>query len=296
LEKPRVLSDAAGILIQSGAQKRGVEVAIQAQVAAMSISDAWHKVAALSDVIKALIQTGSQTQAREMAHQALAVVTREQPPALVPLKQVERNLTQIGRFGRSLAARAALLGNKRETQMLDRAVWSLTLAGGSSQALAVAEEIRERWHKAEALGRVAEVLALLGEQDGLKRALAAAEPIWDAQHRVYALCVVARALAKAGSQERAVSVTDKALAATEYIQDENVRIDALSRVARTLALIEPPSQALLVWSKGLVEAKAAGLHSVFSILKEGAALIAAIDNGQKLWSIYETVIEVEEWW
>jgi hypothetical protein len=69
--------------------------------------------------------------------------------------------------------------------------------------------------------------------------------------------------------------------------------------------LEPPQPAplpkadqaaLAGWQSRLAEAFQKGRGGVFDVLSEGAPLLAAIDQGQTLWEVYQAIREVEAWW
>jgi hypothetical protein len=186
--------------------------------------------------------------------------------------------------------------------------------------------------RAQALSGVAPALAQVGDRAGLGRAVAAAEAMRDEMARAQALSGVAPALAQVGDQARAVEVTNQARAVVEAIGDEMARAWALGDVAQALAqagdraglgragvaaaairneegrarALGGVAQALAqmgehAWAMQLLRtafaaARHAGRESVFKVLAEGASTLAAIDQGETLWLVYEAMCDVDRWW
>lgn len=101
-----------------------------------------------------------------------------------------------------------------------------------------------------------------------------------ARYRAQAFSRIAEALVLTGAVERAADVANRAVEQAALSEDELSRTDG----ARRLLVSAFPTAAM------------AGRENVLRVLREGAALIATIDQGETLWTVGHELIAVEGWW
>ena len=61
-------------------------------------------------------------------------------------------------------------------------------------------------------------------------------------------------------------------------------------------VIRREGEALQMLEDALEAARITGRESVFAALGQGSVAMAAIDEGQTLWRIYDAVVKIEGWW
>jgi hypothetical protein len=159
----------------------------------------------------------------------------------------------------------------------------------ANQALAAAEAIRDDEWRASALSGVAQALAQAGDRAGLERVIRQAKFIKDERYKVSALRGVAQALAQAGD----VAGLERIVAAAEAIRLRDI---ALSGVAQAMAQIGQHETARQHLRTAFTIARLARRASVFTVLGDAAPILAAVDQGQTLWRVYQAVQEVDGWW
>jgi hypothetical protein len=78
--------------------------------------------------------------------------------------------------------------------------------------------------------------------------------------------------------------------------DKNEKAPILSYVAKVLTEGSEPEKGKPLLQAALSSARFSGQQTVLETLPVGASAIAAIDQGQTLWQVYQALLEVERWW
>jgi hypothetical protein len=257
---------------QALAQAGGVDELNLALRAEEGIEDAGTRAEWPRWLAQSLVQAGKQELAAEAADRAVQAtegIEDEGSRARV-LSEVAQVLAQVGK--QELAADVA------------------------SHALQEAEGIEDQGSRARVLSALAQALAQAGKQKQAAGVavcvLRMAEGIEDAESRADALRAAAQALAQAGK----VDGLDRALQSIKEIGDKWHSIRTLTDVAQDLTQVGQVTQALYVLRTAFRYARLAGREAVFGALHGGAPALAAIDQGQTLWRIYEAVLEIDGWW
>jgi len=86
-----------------------------------------------------------------------------------------------------------------------------------------------------------------------------------------------------------------AFAVTESVSDHGHRARALAGVGSALASNGMRDQAMLLFRVALNEARLGGRDAVLEVVTHAAETIAAIDDGETLWNIYEDLVKSDEW-
>jgi hypothetical protein len=143
------------------------------------------------------------------------------------------------------------------------------------------------------LCRVAHAFALVGDMDGTRKianqAFTVAEAIGDKRFRAEALHQVTQVLALVEASDHTVAT---AVVATDAMSNAPV----LGEAVKPLVQAEQQEEAWHALCAAFTEARPAGRSEVFEVLQDRASALAALDQGQTLWQVYEAVMEVDSWW
>jgi tetratricopeptide (TPR) repeat protein len=203
------LSEVALVLAQAGEKGQATVVAEQALIAANAIARWNHlrKEDVQCKVAEVMVQTGDQAGLKRVLS---ALVAFERKDTFYELSWVAEVMAQAG--------------DKADAREVIH------------QAFAAVKALEVEPVKAEALGRVAQVLATVGESEGLSQVLAAVEPIKDLPSKTSVLSSVAQVLAHMGETGKAADIAKQAFATAMKIETQWQQADALGRVAEALAL------------------------------------------------------------
>jgi hypothetical protein len=173
--------------------------------------------------------------------------------------------------------------------------------GRVDQALKVAELIEEPSSKSDALIRIVKALVQLDEQARaitiLNQALAVVDTIRNQHNQAVELGQTALILAQLGHIDQALTIAEmNARVANLSISSQEILRTVLIQIGQDLTGVGQQEQALYVLRTACTRARQRGRSSVFSVLQASAVTLAAIDNGQILWYIYEAIQEVDSWW
>lgn len=88
---------------------------------------------------------------------------------------------------------------------------------------------------------------------------------------------------------------NKLLIVAQEISNENEKIRAFSELTRHLTNMNCYQDALLIWKERLQPTYLKSPQDAFTLLEENTLLIAQIDKGRTLKSLYEIIVELREW-
>ena len=230
------------------------------------------KIEALSSVAEALVEAGEKEKAIEVANQALVAVETHWSLELKADVLIQA---------------AQVFAGAKNTDGLNR-------------ALAIAEAIEEDVAKAPALSGIALAWAKAGEKEKAievaNSALKAANESREEKVKVLVRSWLAQLWAEAGEKDRAIEASNQALAAAEVIEEPADKAVAVSVAAQALAQIEQRERALQVLQTAFTTSQQASRYYVFRVLEESTAALAALDQGETLWNLYQVVREIDGWW
>jgi hypothetical protein len=175
-----------------------------------------------------------------------------------------------------------------------RAAISLAFVGKTdilNKSLILAEEIEDEECKTDLLTGIAIGFAqnINPQLDSIFKAIKLLKQEW---HTEEILSQINEVLVQGRKKEE----LNQLFAVTQGIKSGRVKVKMFAKVAKALACIEDYETALLALKNALIPEYLVDRQEVFSLLKEGASVIAFIDRGQTLWKLYESITEVEEWW
>lgn len=274
-EKASALHGLVQVLAQAG-DKDGLNRALAVVEA---IQHGYPKAFALSGVAQAMVQIGEKDRAADLANRALTVTEEVRQIDESLLKEVAQALDQIGEKDRATDVTNRAL----EMEDMDR-----------SAQIEILEALRKTLLEGAVseLRGVVQALAQAGDKDRLNRALAVAEKIEGDDAKMYVMSEATRILAQSGD----VAGLNHLLMAAEVIKNGSDKANMFSEIAQALAHMGHQKRALLVLRNALVVARSASRERVLNVLKQNAITLAAIDQGQTLWRVYQAVMEVESWW
>ena len=163
--------------------------------------------------------------------------------------------------------------------------------------------VRHAWTAAEEVDdnlmrgwAMSDVTVALAEAGALDQALDLIGTLSDDDHPS-ALLRMIPAMARAGQLPRAAAE----VARIRYPGWRTEVQRAIERQAEPISpqaarLLQADQASLTDWRDRFNEAFRLGRGKVFDVLREGAPLLASIDQGRTLWSIYGAICEVETWW
>jgi len=270
----------------------------------------------LCDVAQALILLGQTSNASKLANRALLVVETLDHIGwqALYLSRVSQILVQLDERDNiaEIASRVLESAPNRD--------W------GNYSKQGVLYDNNVGWRK-EAMARAALALACIGRIDILKQTVAASEKIDDEECRSDILAGIVSSLSlnspeqldsifasiKLFKQERYVTEIlaqiaetlahaqakdefDQLLSVVRGMRNKNEKFKVLGRVTKALTSIKAYEEAILIWQERFTPEYLKSPQEVFNLLGEGTSLMARIDQGKALRSLYKTIVEVEEWW
>jgi len=268
-------TEALSMVAQSLAQAGQVDKALK--VAVMN-KDPYDKVRVLIEIAPVLAQTG------------------ELPRAVTIVKEVLVVVTAIGEQSIEAQYYKAL--------MLSKAAMVLAQAGEQARAvtivnqvLAIIEMIEDKQSRAYVLSELVEqVLSVLVQTGQVAQALQVAQMIEDPYAKAKALIKMAPALAQAGQIDQILKLVETIKSEDWKMGGEGGKVGVLSRIGQALTEVGQQKQALHVLRTAFARARHTGREGIFDVLKYAAVTLGAIDEGQTLWRVYETLQEVDNWW
>lgn len=93
-----------------------------------------------------------------------------------------------------------------------------------------------------------------------------------------------------------IDIVKWVLSKTDGMLDMNQKAALLSIVAKALTKAGQSEKGLYLFRAALNSAKSAGREAVLETLATAASTLAAFDQGETLWRIYESIVEIEDWW
>ncbi|MBE7468959.1 MAG: hypothetical protein DPW09_03360 [Anaerolineae bacterium] len=263
MDKALMLEGIVHILARAGAVEQALKVADEIEVEL-------HKAGALGDIAQALVHVGA-------VEQALKVTD-----------EIEDE------------------GHK--AWALRDIVQALAQAGVVEQALKVADKIEDEGHKARALRDIAQVLVQAGSVEQALKIMAAG--FEDEGYKMEALKSIAETLAQTGMAEQALQVATKIEIGAErqkpeeawalegwaaWFEAEMQKKAALRDITQALAQAGRTTEAYPIWRDFFISTFLSRKRA-FTILQHSAPALAALDQGETLWQVYQAVMEVEGWW
>ncbi len=107
---------------------------------------------------------------------------------------------------------------------------------------------------------------------------------------------LAETLYRMGDIDEATKLASQSMNLAALLQNEKLKAVAQSNIAKVLNLVECHEAAVAAACTALETARLSSRESVFNALQQVVPAIASIDDGHTLWSIFESVMEVESWW
>jgi hypothetical protein len=111
--------------------------------------------------------------------------------------------------------------------------------------------------------------------------------------RIKFLCSHVLLVSKMANKE--IDIVQWVLKYTGEMLDMNQKAAILSIVAKALTNAGQCEKGLNLFRVALNSAKLAGWDTVLETIANGASTIAATDDGETLWQVYESIVEVEDW-
>jgi tetratricopeptide (TPR) repeat protein len=302
--KASVFGQLAQAFAQIGRAAEAAEAAKSALAIAEAMENEYSQAKTLSSVAQVLVEAGM-----------LAEATRATQGALRAIDKLDDEWIR----GETLCEVAPALARIGDV-------------AGLEQVQVDAEALNEEEHKASALSGIALAQAMVGDQTGLVQTHREIRKLGYHKLRVDRLCLIAQALAQVGMEAQATSVAREALALSGAFGDERHRAnnlraviqvfaqmgdsaglqeawaiadsiehkmykaEALSAVTQALSQVAEHEQAAHCLRQALVEGRGAGRSFVFQSLGCGAVTLATIDEGETLWGVHETILEMDNWW
>jgi tetratricopeptide (TPR) repeat protein len=220
-------------------------------------------------------------------------------------------------------------GAELKQEMLDNAVTMLVKAGMLDRALVVTEKIEDKLHKADALTIIAYSLAKAGNRSEAEKIVSQAlelsighhsldedissriSQVMDEFYNSY-FQAIDQGLSPETSLWQQESMLYKLSSTIAQIMVELEKFDQAAKLAETYRIfglsrnkvsllqvlykIGQHERAISLWKTELINAQFADEGILSLKLEEGVPIIAAIDQGQTLWKIYEAIVEIESWW
>lgn len=271
-----MLSEVVKALFRRDERSKALQAAGQAARAAQAVESKTAKVFALGQVAVALWQVDHRNEAATLLDEAEQIGDSFVRPheRAAAFSQVARVYAKVGQRDQAivLARRAhdeaQLVKRKRAKALaLASAAWGLAEAGQHREAGDVA----------------AQTQALL-------------EDVIDALGRVRGLNMVVHALAEADEWNAARWAAEQSLAVAAGIDQLEKRVEAQTITAQAWARLNHYEEAWQVVRAAFVATYPVGRGAVLNTLAKMADVLAAPDQGQTLWRVYQAIREVEGWW
>lgn len=114
--------------------------------------------------------------------------------------------------------------------------------------------------------------------------------------QAHAWSELARSLVALGDIPRATALVKDAWSKlTSNGSQPNTAI-VQAHVAHSLDLVGLHDEAMVAVQAALLQARYAGRDSVLEVLAEGVPALAALDNGDTVWQLYQAIEEIDGWW
>jgi tetratricopeptide (TPR) repeat protein len=286
----------------------------QAFAALESIKGSLYEPEALCNLSQALALVGQTNKATNLVNLALTVVEALEHKGWqsLYLSKISQTLVQLGEKDRITEIAIKVLESVQDKdwnnyfqvgvltevgwrkEAMIRAAISLAFVGKTdilNKSLILAEEIEDEECKTDLLTGIAIGFAqnINPQLDSIFKAIKLLKQEW---HTEEILSQINEVLVQGRKKEE----LNQLFAVTQGIKSGRVKVKMFAKVAKALACIEDYETALLALKNALIPEYLVDRQEVFSLLKEGASVIAFIDRGQTLWKLYESITEVEEWW
>ncbi len=114
-----------------------------------------------------------------------------------------------------------------------------------------------------------------------------------------ALSSIADILVQANAKDEAIEIVKKALELAQRAQyyEEGYNVyDVLGRVALAFQQVGDEEHALAVWRTALENARFDDYRGVLNAIRDGAPVIAALDEGKTLLQVLQAALDLEHWW
>lgn len=302
------LSEAAQVLVEIGNKEQAAEIANRILVVIEEIDEYenW-KISTLSKIAQTLAQAGNKQGGTEVVKRALAMAEaiEDKKDKGYALSRISQTLVEMGNKKRALKVANRMLMLAKDVEVKDIHDWlwiistlneiaqTLARAGDkeratyfAKQALAMTEAVKNDELDAFTLSDVAESLVQVGEFD---HALAIMDAIEDKQEKAYIFSEVVQALIRGREFDQVLTVSDA-------IGIEKVKAPVLGEIAHALAWKGQLAQVQQILCMAFITARLSGRSNAFETLQRSTMALAALDQGETLWRVYEAVMEVEGWW
>lgn len=295
-EKASTLSKVASTMAQEGNQTRAVEIFYQALIVTQTIKSDWEKTSALNQTVQNLIEALERTEVLDVVNQVL-----------VTTEVVEENWTKENAL--SMVVEALKTPNTERNTSEDNFVNSWVKEMYDYVSLDFSKFFLEMIKPADSfqfnlnIGLLLGMITLLKETedearvtDFANQALTILETVEDKLRKVLGLSIVSQLQAGLKDKSKVINVINLASVITETIEDEVAKALAFRLVAFMLTTTGQPDQAQSFLRNSFNMARLVGREFVFDMLGTGAQDLAALDQGETLWQVYQAVMEVEGWW
>ncbi|KPQ42318.1 MAG: hypothetical protein MPEBLZ_03142 [Candidatus Methanoperedens nitroreducens] len=294
--KAEMLIEVAPLIVAAGEKAKAAGIMNRALDIAETVDDWYWRAYILSRAAHAMALSGEKSKAAGIANKALAEAER--------IKDTYSKAWALGFIAQLILD----LGERVSSADIANRMLAAVIEGG--------------YYSVSILSMAAQLMAQLGEKDGLKRILDAALKIEDESEKVEALSEVMQALAITGEQEKALSVAeainfelwvepnplrkvarilaqleefDRALAVVEKIHGESEKARALCEIAQVMARLGRRAEAVEIANKALVAAEAIDIDEPFKaeVISEVALTMVQIEEKAKAAEIANRALDVE---
>lgn len=307
-ERTDILRKIAEILVQAGDKKRAAEIANQALATAQANVSQRYKASALRRIAEALANTVT----RHNLYRALSVSESIAPllykaAALIAVAQgfsrAGDSERAAGIADQALATAEQMKDDRYRASTLRKLAPAFARMGNFDQGISIAEAIEDELNKASALSEVAGAIAQADDKkralEVAGRALAVTEAMSNNQRMKSVLYRLSEIFAHLGETERAAEIAGRTSGAIFFhneIDDAFAPMD-VGQASSEIVQREPPLESLrrdpfTGRMPRLIRERA----SLFQVLEGEAASLAALNQGETLWHVYEAVQDVDRWW
>jgi tetratricopeptide (TPR) repeat protein len=285
--------------IQAKMTEQGIDIAQHAWEEVNGAEDQDRKMEVLSLVAHTLALAGEIDLAMKAADSISSRKLR-----ISAYCNVASGFATIGKSSHSLMA-----ANRALVLVEEAPIWAslddtphITIVGGNygQQMKSVGEWLKD---EVVALSEVAQAFAFALKPaqalEVVNRAQRRAESIAIQRNRAIALGSVASALSQAGAPEQATETIQEAWAYAQGVEEQEGKAAAaiaFSSVMSALYTLGKSEQALEAFESALIAAAQVNRESLLDVLQEGVPLLAQRDQGQVLVTVYEILMEIENWW
>lgn len=194
--------------------------------------------------------------------------------------------TALGFFVCGSTDRALALAEHRlkQSPLLVRSDSRLVMAWGRA---AILEVLAGRFERAADIVRTI-LITENGSNDSLNQ--------MDESVRLNAVLELARVCEEEGHDDWAAKFLDSASVHAQQLSYAFIRIRFGGQIIVAYVRIGLQERGAALWQELLTAAQSSGRLAVFDIVRYGAPLLARHDDGRTLWSVFQTIQEVEGWW